>query len=209
MSLPAADRAYRHTKGLILSGTVAGGDLLSEVAVADELGISRTPVHEAFLRLESENLLALAPRRGASVVPMAAEEARDVLEMREAIECSTARRALSAGPLSPETIAELHQNLERQRETAADGAEGEFPELDTEFHAILIRASRNATAVQFTELLRDRQHRLRRQLLQVGPEEIASAMAEHQQMLAAAEAADADELCRLITAHIRRHRGVL
>ncbi|RMI09596.1 GntR family transcriptional regulator [Cellulomonas triticagri] len=209
MSLPAADRAYRHTKSLILSGAAVGGAVLSEVAVADELGISRTPVHEAFLRLESENLLALAPRRGASVVPMAPDESRDVLEMREAIECSTARRALSAGPVSPEVLDEMHRNLAEQRETAGDGADGRFPDLDTEFHLILVRASRNATAVQFSELLRDRQHRLRRQLLQVGAEEITSALAEHELMAAAAGAGDADELCRLITAHIRRHRGVL
>ncbi len=209
MTQPVAERAYEHTKSLILTGGFAGGDVLSEVTIAAELGISRTPVHEAFLRLEGEKLLNLTPRRGAAVVPMAPDEARDVLEMREAIECSTARRALSSGRLQAGVLEEMTDNVARQRELAEAGDEEQFVELDSEFHAILIRASRNATALFFHDLLRDRQHRLRHQLLQVGPEEVAGALAEHELMLAAAERAEADELCRLIAAHVRRHRGIL
>ena len=208
MTQPVAERAYEHTKSQILTGGFAGGEIVSEVTVAEELGISRTPVHEAFLRLEGEGLLSLAPRRGAAVVPMAPDEARDVLEMREAIECSTARRAL-AGRLPAGVLADMAENVARQRELAQAGDEEQFVELDSEFHAILIRASRNATALFFHDLLRDRQHRLRHQLLQVGPEEVEGALAEHELMLIAAEHGDADELCRLIAAHVRRHRGIL
>lgn len=209
MPHPVAERAYQHTKAMILSGEVTGGQLMSEVTVAEELGISRTPVHEAFLRLEGEQLLALSPRRGAAVVPMAPDEARDVLEMREAIECSTARRALAPGRLPRAVLEEMEANVATQRELAEAGDEEAFVELDSAFHAILIRASRNVTALFFHGLLRDRQHRLRHQLLQVGPEEVAGALAEHELMLAAVQMGDADELCRLISAHVRRHRGIL
>lgn len=209
MTQPVAERAYAHTKSLILSGDVAGGEVVSEVTIADELGISRTPVHEAFLRLEGENLLSLAPRRGAAVVPMAPDEARDVLEMREAIECSTARRAFATGRVTPAVLDEMRDNVDRQRELAACGDHEAFVKLDNAFHAILIRASRNQTAVFFHELLQDRQHRLRHQLLQVGQEEVDGALAEHELMLAAADAGDADEVCLLVAAHVRRHRGIL
>lgn len=209
MLQPVAERAYSHTKTLILSGEVAGGEMVSEVTIAQDLGISRTPVHEAFLRLEGENLLTLAPRRGASVVPMAPDEARDVLEMREAIECSTARRALTSGRVTAVVLDDMRSNVEQQRERAeADDEEG-FVELDSAFHAILIRASRNQTAIFFHDLLKDRQHRLRHQLLHVGPEEVAGALSEHELILAATEDSDADEVCRLIGAHVRRHRGIL
>lgn len=208
MTLPMADRAYQHTKSLILTGHVAGGDVVSEVAIAEELGISRTPVHEAFLRLQGEKLLNLSPRRGAAVVPMAPDEARDVLEMREAIECSTARRALASGRLPAKVLAEMEDNVAQQRLVAGED-EDAYVDLDSTFHAILIRASRNATAMIFHDLLRDRQHRLRHQLLQVGPEEIAHSLADHELMLQAAKDGDADELCRLITSHVRRHRGIL
>ncbi|MBT1004277.1 GntR family transcriptional regulator [Paenarthrobacter sp. DKR-5] len=205
----AAERAYQHAKQLILTGSVQGGELLSEGVLAAELGISRTPVHEAFLRLDAEKLLKLSSRRGAAVVPMAPDEARDVLEMREAIELSTARRALADGPPSPEAIAELKANLERQRQLAAAGDIDGFVEADNEFHASIVRASRNQTALHFHDALRDRQHRLRRQLLHVGPENVAAALADHELMLAAAETGDAEEFCRLITQHVRRHRGIL
>ena len=204
----AAERAYRHTKELILGGDLHGGDLLSEGVLAAELGISRTPVHEAFLRLGAENLLALSSRRGAAVVPMAPDEARDVLEMRESIELSTARRALSAG-LRADVLAGLRDNVERQRRLATAGDVDGFVEADNEFHATLVRASGNRIALHFHDLLRDRQHRLRRQILHVGPANIADALADHELMLAAAERGDSDGFCRLISQHVARHRGLL
>lgn len=208
-SLPAADRAYQHVKEQILSGAVSGGELLSEGTIAAELGISRTPVHEAFLRLDVEKLLVLFPRRGAAVVPMAPDEARDVLEMREAIETATARRALAAGAPSAEVLTAMRDNVGRQRDLAAAGDVDGFADADGDFHAALIRASRNQTALQFHELLWDRQRRLRFQLLGISPANIVAALADHELMLAAAEQGDADEFCRLISSHVRRHRGIL
>lgn len=209
MAQPAAERAYRHTKALILSGGVTGGTVLSEVAIAQELGVSRTPVHEAFLRLESEKLLALAPRQGAAVTPMSPDEARDVLEMREAIECSTARRCLGAGPLPAAVVQQMTDNVEGQRRCAKAGDLDGFLELEAGFHAILVDTSRNATAIFFYSLLRDRQQRLRRHLLQVGPEQVSAALEDHRLMAQVAASGDADQLCELIAAHVQRHRGLL
>jgi DNA-binding GntR family transcriptional regulator len=207
--LSAAERAYRLTKAKILSGEVPGGRLLAEGDIAAELGISRTPVHEAFLRLDTEGLLAVAPRRGAAVVPMAPDEARDVLEMREAVERSTARRALAHGRPADAVIEELRAHVERQRAASAQGDVDAFAEADSAFHGVLVRASRNQTAVQFMGLLRDRQLRLMYQHLHVGPEEVATALAEHEAMLAAVEQGDADAYCDLLHDHVRRHRGIL
>ncbi|MEN5073021.1 GntR family transcriptional regulator [Isoptericola cucumis] len=205
----AAERAYEHTKTRILSGEIPGGRLLSEGEVAAELGISRTPVHEAFLRLDAEHLLAVSSRRGAAVVPMAPDEARDVLEMREAIELSTARRALAHGAPPAETLDAMRASLQHQREAAATGDVEAFVEADGRFHTVLVVASRNQTAQQFHGLLRDRQQRLRRQLLHVGPQQVASSLGDHEAMLAAAEQGDVEEFCRLVGEHVRRHRGIL
>jgi DNA-binding GntR family transcriptional regulator len=207
--LSAAERAYQHTKAKILSGEVPGGRILSEGDVAAELGISRTPVHEAFLRLDAERLLAVAPRRGAAVLPMAPDEARDVLEMREAIELSTARRALAHGAPRAAVLDPLRANVDAQRAAAAAGDVDAFVLADGEFHALLVAASRNQTAVQLYDLLRDKQHRLRAQLLHVGAEQVASSLADHEAMLAAVEGGDADALCGLVHDHVRRHRGIL
>ncbi|WP_223286039.1 GntR family transcriptional regulator [Kocuria atrinae] len=64
MPTNAAERAYAHAKARILTGEL-DGELLSEGIVADELGVSRTPVREAFLRLQAEGLMRLYPKRGA------------------------------------------------------------------------------------------------------------------------------------------------
>jgi len=208
-SLSAAERAYQHTKAKILSGEAAGGVLLSEGDVAAELGISRTPVHEAFLRLDAERLLAVAPRRGAAVVPMAPDEARDVLEMREAVERSTARRALGHGRPATAVVDELRTHLDAQRRAAAADDVEAFVVADSAFHGVLVRASRNQTAIQFMGLLRDRQLRLMFQHLRVGADEVAAALGEHEAMLAAVEQGDADAYCDLLHDHVRRHRGIL
>src|ERR1700712_6010725 len=83
--LSGAERAYQHLKARILSREYAGGSLLPEGEVADAVGVSRTPVREAMLRLSAEGLLRLYPKRGALVVSVGAEEARDILEARELI----------------------------------------------------------------------------------------------------------------------------
>jgi len=148
-----------------------------------------------------------AARRGG--VPIAPDEARDVLEMREAIEVSTARRALEDGVLSAELLADVRTNIAGQRERVAAGDIDGFVGLDGEFHAAFIRASRNTTAMHFHDLLRDRQHRLRWQVLHIRPDQIQAALGDHKGMLIAAEQGDADEFCRLVGVHVRRHRGLL
>src|SRR5262245_33420675 len=114
----SSERAYQATKHAILSGDMRGGQLLSEVEVAAGLGVSRTPVHEAFLRLAAEDLLEMLPRRGAVVVAVSAGDAVDILEMRLALETAAVRRLCR----SPETIdalcAELAGILDEQRRYA-------------------------------------------------------------------------------------------
>lgn len=212
----AAERAYLSTKRQILNGDVTGGQLLSENEIATALGMSRTPVHEAFLRLAAENLLVLAPRRGATVVPMGPGESRDILEMREAIETATARRLIADGGPSPALVAQLQENLARQRELANRPESpptwenvSAFVEADADFHAALVHASRNQAAIQFALQLRDRQYRLQAHLLHLGTPEMLGALADHEAMLAAVEDRDIDEFARLVHGHVRRHRSGL
>src|ERR1700731_1416330 len=82
----AKDRAHDYVKRQVLTGAFPGGELISEGEVAAALGMSRTPVREAFLRLEAEGLLRLYPQRGALVVPVSSEEAPGGLEARGVVE---------------------------------------------------------------------------------------------------------------------------
>src|SRR5579884_1614271 len=113
-ALSAKERAYHYTKEAVLSGTFAGGELITEGQVADALRMSRTPVREAFLRLEAEGLLRLYPKRGALVVPVSAREIEAVLEARELVEGHALRKVLTRPATSRAAV------VERLRELVAE-----------------------------------------------------------------------------------------
>ena len=79
-------RAIVRIREMILRGELRAGARVAEAPLAELLGMSRTPVREAFLRLEAEGLLRLYPQRGALVVPVSSEESRSVIEARLLLE---------------------------------------------------------------------------------------------------------------------------
>jgi DNA-binding GntR family transcriptional regulator len=205
----SAERAYLHTKSLIIRGDLAGGQLISEGQICDGLGISRTPVHEAFLRLAAEQLLQLSSRKGAVVTPMSPREAQDVLEMREAIECAAAARIIREGGPSAATLGELRASLRRQADAVAVDDADTFIVADDEFHSEIIAAGGNAIALHLTHQLRDRQQRLRNQLLRIGAPHLAAALEDHAALVDRLAAADLQGFSQALAAHLERHRGEL
>jgi DNA-binding GntR family transcriptional regulator len=205
--IPAAEHAYAHTKHLILTGEAPGGTLLSEAPLGIEIGVSRTPVHEAFLRLAAEGLLALEPRRGAVVVPMSPREAQNVLELREAIEATAARRILESGTADTTLVSALEEALTEQRGAIeADDVE-RFVEADQWFHAAVVDGSGNELAGHFYGLLRDRQQRIRHQLFRVRPDTLGDSLGDHETLLDALRGGG--DYAGLLRAHIARHQGAL
>ena len=93
MQLPAADRAMEVLRGRILAGDYAGGERLGEAELAAELGMSRTPVRQALLRLAGEGLVEVAPNRGARVIARSGRELEHVFELRSRLEGLAARQA--------------------------------------------------------------------------------------------------------------------
>src|SRR3954468_18951905 len=119
---PAAARVYAHVKERLLDGSFPGGALLSENELSQQLGLSRTPVRQAFVQLEAEGLLELYPKRGALVVPVAASEIEDVFEARLLVEEHCARRAAAAG--GAELAAELATAIAAQERAITRGEAG-------------------------------------------------------------------------------------
>ncbi len=206
--LPAAERAYEHVKRAIIRGDLPGGTAISENALCQEIGVSRTPVHEAFLRLAAEDLLTLEARKGAVVRPMSPNEAADVLEVREAIEATAATRVVTDGRVA-DVAPRLQALLAEQAEAAATGDVDRFVERDADFHAAVIGASRNAIAVRFAATLRDRQQRLRHQLMRLQPAQLGASLDDHRALAAALDAGDAGRYAAVLRAHVAAHRGVL
>jgi len=205
--IPAAEHAYSHAKRLILSGEAPGGTLLSEAQLGAEIGVSRTPVHEAFLRLAAEGLLTLEPRRGAIVVPMSPREAQNVLDLREAIEATAAARVRNGGGADEVLRSALEEALAEQRAAIAEGDVERFVEADQWFHAAVVDASGNDLAGHFYGLLRDRQQRIRHQLFRVRPETLSDSLADHEALLDALRSGG--DYPGLLRTHIARNQGAL
>ena len=146
----AKDRALEYVKTQVLTGAFPGGELISEGDVAAALGMSRTPVREAFLRLEAEGLLRLYPQRGALVVPVSPDEVRAVIEARLVLEQFAAAKVVGRGPAVCAAVFErLSSELQRQRDAAAATDWREFLDADRAFHAITLEESGNAILTGF------------------------------------------------------------
>src|SRR3954452_13514203 len=131
-AVPATTRVYQHLKRNILEQVHPGGTLLTEAEIADAVGVSRTPVREALLRLESEGLLALYPKRGALVLPVSAREVDEVVEARILIE---GHAAAAVWPHRAALAASLGPLITTMRD-APDVTT--FMEADRAFHAAVV-----------------------------------------------------------------------
>jgi len=120
----------------ILSGRLRPGQTLSENELAQRFGVSRTPVREALIRLESESLVLVRPQVGTAVAPIDLDAVADGQFMREAIECRTV--ALAAQRVSAADARELRAQLREQARAAAGGDHAAFIPLDDRMHQKLV-----------------------------------------------------------------------
>jgi DNA-binding GntR family transcriptional regulator len=185
----ATERIYEMLKSQISDGSLPGGVLVTEGAVAEQGDVSRTPVREAFLRLEAEGLLQLFPRQGALVVPVTAVELSEVVEARFLIERWALSRLVEA-PSAAVLVALRDAVAEQRAAIDADDADA-FYERDRAFHEQLVAGAQNSLLRQFYGSLRDRQMRMgirRGVLSQVLPSgDAAKLLTDHIEIIAALE----------------------
>jgi DNA-binding GntR family transcriptional regulator len=201
--MSATDRAYDFTKQRVLDSTYAGGDLLTEGEVADALGMSRTPVREAFLRLQAEGLLRLYPKRGALVVPVSVQEVEAVMETRLLVERFALDKVLADRRAAPEIVAALMAAIERQEQFVEAGDWDGFVAEDREFHTIFVNAAGNPIVTGLYDSLRDRQRRMIITSLLRDERRIASILVEHRAIAGAIAAGDRARAQDVLTAHLR------
>ncbi|MBB4893991.1 DNA-binding GntR family transcriptional regulator [Streptomyces olivoverticillatus] len=196
---PAAERVYAHVKDAVLHRRYEGGTLLTEGDLAEAVGVSRTPVREALLRLEGEGLLKLYPKKGALVLAVSAQEIADVVETRLLVEKHAAAKAVPA----PEgLIARLEELLDAMRRQAAAGDLAAVSVSDRAFHAEIVRSAGNQILSRLYDQLRDRQLRMGVALMHAHPDRITKNHTEHTEILEALRAGDAQEAVRVIDRHV-------
>ncbi|WP_439948502.1 GntR family transcriptional regulator [Streptomyces sp. BBFR109] len=196
---PAADRVYTHVKQAVLDRRYEGGTLLTEGELAETVGVSRTPVREALLRLEVEGLLKLYPKKGALVLPVSAQEIADVVETRQLVEGHAVRKAV---PAPAGLLARLEELLEQQKRQAAAGDLAGAAVTDRCFHAEIVRSGGNEILSRLYDQLRDRQLRMGVAVMHSHPDRIAKTLAEHEAILRALRDGDAEAAAGIVHGHV-------
>jgi DNA-binding GntR family transcriptional regulator len=195
----ATERAYGHTKARVLDGTYPGGSLITEGEISEAVGVSRTPVREAFLRLQAEGLLRLYPKRGALVVPVSPGEINDVMETRGMIERFAVDKVIASGA-HREVGARLRDALGQQRRLRKSPES--FNEADREFHGLLVAATGNQVITDLYAALRDRQVRMGLTTLRRDPQRIDRILEEHASLADAIASGDRDAAWGCLTDHL-------
>lgn len=196
----AAGVAYDWLRAEILSSRMRPGHSLSEADVAQRLGVSRTPVREAIIRLESEGLLWVRPQVGTSVAPIDVEDVADGQFVREAIECHTV--TLAAQRPSAADARELRSLLRAQEKAAARRDHAAFVPLDDRMHQHLAAMGGRPRVWRTIEAVKAQLDRVRFLSLE-DPVWLETIHAQHVEIVERVLAQDAQGAAHAMSAHLR------
>ncbi|MCI4656323.1 GntR family transcriptional regulator [Cryobacterium zhongshanensis] len=151
MSVTGGQAAFAYLRGRILSGEIPGNATLREQALAEELGVSRTPIREALRRLDETGLVEFVPNKGATVIAWTTEQMRETYYLRAMLESRAA--GLAAVRISDIDLARLADLITLMDEFVLaedDAGISRLGELNAEFHRIIVTAAENAQLTRLT-----------------------------------------------------------
>ena len=181
--LPLRDVVFNTLRRAILKGELEPGERLMEIALANKLGVSRTPIREAIRKLELEGLVLMIPRKGAEVARITEKDLRDVLEVRTSLEKLAIE--LACDRITEDDIHDLKTIAEK----------------DVAFHDIIFRSTKNARLIQILNNLREQMYRYRLEYLK-DTQSHDRLVEEHQRIVDAIIDKNKEEAVRLIQEHI-------
>ena len=157
--LPLRDVVFNTLRHAILKGELEPGERLMEIALAQKLGVSRTPIREAIRKLELEGLVVMVPRKGAEVADITEKDLRDVLEVRTALEELSIELAMKN--MNDDDCKQLTE----ANKLFAKDSEGDdlikIAEADVAFHELIYMATGNKRLIQMINNLREQMYRYR------------------------------------------------
>lgn len=196
---PLRDVVFENLRTAILEGNLKAGQRLMEVQLAEQLGVSRTPVREAIRKLELEGLVVMLPRKGAYVANMSFKDFIDVLEIRSSLEGLAA--SLAAERLREEDIEDL-ERVAKEFETSVREADiDNVLKKDVEFHEKIFLMANNKKLYQLITSLWEQVHRFRVTYVS-NYDASLSLVDEHNRILEAIKSGDSDLAKKYATEHI-------
>jgi DNA-binding GntR family transcriptional regulator len=199
-----ADWAYERIKGLILQLQFKPGQQLQIEELTEMLGVSRTPIREAILRLERDGLMRIVPRVGMFVTDITSADLEELYELRELLESRAVERAVQN--LSDDDLDHLDRVLEGGAGAAESGDVDGFLRAEIEFHSFLLDHSGNRRMIVTMESFRDLTYRWR--VLSVRAQEsLFETLAEPRKIAQALRLREAGLAGRLMKEHIQAAKG--
>lgn len=186
----------------ILSGRLPAGAKLRERAISEQLGVSRVPVREALMVLESELLVEIVPRSGAVVTKLSRREVQELFDAREALEPLAAR--LAAKDLSREDLDALDERCAAARAASQVGDDRAGAMANAAFHSLLVHASGSGLLVSIMAPLQLRLDRLFRRTIEGRAVELAD---DHERLVEALRRGDEDSAALLAQLHVTSTRA--
>ncbi len=156
---PLRDVVFENLREAIVEGKLKPGQRLMEVQLAEQLGVSRTPVREAIRKLELEGLVVMLPRKGAYVADMSLKDIIDVLEIRASLEGLAA--SLAAERISDEDIKKLESIVDEFKDSVNESDVEYLLKKDVEFHECIFEAANNKKLHQVINSLWEQVYRFR------------------------------------------------
>jgi GntR family transcriptional regulator, rspAB operon transcriptional repressor len=203
---PVSRRVYRELRSAIVMMRFTPGQALSEQEVASQLGVSRQPVREAFIKLSEAGMVVVRPQRGTYVVKISARRVLDAQFVRSAVERAVVRKACT--DLSASGLAELRALIAEQRLTISPPDPSRFHLLDESFHRTLAARAGCEYAWRVVEDCKAQMDRVRYlSLAHSAP--FDRLIAQHTGVLDAVEARNADLAETLLGEHVHQMLGSL
>lgn len=203
---PLREMVYEELKMQILTGSIVPGTRMMEVELAQEMGVSRTPIREAIRKLEKEGLVTIEPRRGAYASQISTEDMVEILEVRQNMEGLAAYFAASR--MTPDQMKELKEVSDLYNKAVSESNMESMIKHDTRFHRIIVESCNNKILVQMIEQLQELVLRFR-YIYYDNFRRAENMPEEHAIILNAIERNDADAAREAADVHIDRLKDLI
>ena len=200
-----ADQVFEKLEGDIIAGVYPRGEILTELKLVEQLGVSRTPIREALRRLEQERLIAESGK-GSAVLGITVEDLIDIMEIRQRIEGLAVYHAVKN--MTQEDLEQLRSISELQDFFFLKRDLEHLREMDDKFHNTIYVLSGRSVLRDTLQPLHRKTQRYRKQSIS-NDMRLEASISEHKAIFTAIEARDADKAAQLMKIHISNAKAYM
>ncbi|MFB3887545.1 MAG: GntR family transcriptional regulator [Thermodesulfobacteriota bacterium] len=200
------EEVYDSLRKSILHGKLKGGERLIEEQLAHQIGISRTPIREAFHKLERDELVTRLPKGGFAVREFTKEDVEEIFGIRSALESYAV--LLATSHISPERISILEKKIEETEKAMKNRDRDKVIHLHTEFHDLLYKSCKSNKLIEMINNFRDYFYRYRPALLR-NEKTVRDSIEDHRQMLGAMKKKNPRLVEKLVRNHLRKGKEII